>query len=111
MAACRSRTSAIPAWSSASTTNASCSTRAPSRPASKELSGIDAILVTHQHIDHVDTERLPVLVDRNPGVRLLAESSVAAELTTLGLTAEALAPGDRHAIGGAQVDVVGALMP
>ena len=68
---------------------------------------LDAVLVTHQHVDHVDTERLPVLVDRNPGVRLLAESSVAAELTTLGLTAEALAPGDRHAIGGAHVEVVG----
>ena len=76
-------------------------------PGFEDLEGLDAVLITHQHVDHVDPERLPVLVDGNPGVRLLAESSVAAELTTLGLPAQALAPGDRHEIGGAHVDVVG----
>ena len=76
-------------------------------PGFEDLEDLDAVLVTHQHVDHVDTERLPVLVAGNPGVRLLAESSVAAELTTLGLTAEALAPGDRHEIGAAHVEVVG----
>ena len=76
-------------------------------PGFEDLEHLDAVLVTHQHVDHVDPERLPVVVDRNPGVRLLAESSVAAELTSIGLSAEALAPGDRHKIGGAHIEVVG----
>ena len=44
-------------------------------PGFEDLEDLDAVLVTHQHVDHVDTERLPVLVAGNPGVRLLAESA------------------------------------
>ena len=32
----------------------------------EELSDLDAIVITHQHTDHVDVERLPVL---SPGVK------------------------------------------
>ena len=28
----------------------------------EDLTGLDAVLVTHQHPDHLDTERLPVLL-------------------------------------------------
>ncbi|EUA23884.1 metallo-beta-lactamase superfamily protein [Mycobacterium xenopi 4042] len=30
------------------------------------ISGLAAILITHQHPDHVDTARLPALIDANP---------------------------------------------
>jgi L-ascorbate metabolism protein UlaG (beta-lactamase superfamily) len=73
----------------------------------EDLEDVDAVLITHQHPDHVDRERLPVVVDRNPAARLLAETSVAAELTSMGLTADVLAPGERHEVGGATVEVVG----
>lgn len=45
-----------------------------------ELTDLDAIVVTHQHPDHLDRDRLGGLVDANPGARLLAEPETAASL-------------------------------
>ena len=30
--------------------------------------GLDAVLITHQHVDHLDGERLPALLRANPGL-------------------------------------------
>ena len=38
-----------------------------------ELEGLDAIVVTHQHLDHIDQNRAPALVERNPGAVLLCD--------------------------------------
>jgi L-ascorbate metabolism protein UlaG (beta-lactamase superfamily) len=40
------------------------------------LAGLDAIVVTHQHPDHIDPAHVPALVAANPGARLLVEPSV-----------------------------------
>jgi L-ascorbate metabolism protein UlaG (beta-lactamase superfamily) len=76
-------------------------------PGFEEVRGLDVVLVTHQHLDHVDLDRLPALVAANPGVRLLAEPSTVAGLADAGLDAEPLEPGARHEFGTARVDVVG----
>lgn len=51
-----------------------------SSPATFALTGLDAIVVTHQHADHLDRDRIGSLVEANPGARLLAEPETAAEL-------------------------------
>ena len=38
-----------------------------------ELEGLDAIVVTHQHADHLDPARAPGLVERNPQALLIAD--------------------------------------
>lgn len=72
-----------------------------------ELTGLDAVLVTHQHVDHLDAERLPLVLEANDGVRVLAEPEVAAELVKAGIDAEPVHPGDRLAVGAVQVGGVG----
>ncbi|MFC9789295.1 MBL fold metallo-hydrolase [Rhodococcus sp. NPDC127528] len=42
------------------------------------ITGLDAILITHQHPDHADTARLPALVEANPGAALYADPQTAA---------------------------------
>jgi L-ascorbate metabolism protein UlaG (beta-lactamase superfamily) len=44
------------------------------------ITGLDAILVTHQHPDHVDQQRLPALVEANPGAALYSDPQTAAQL-------------------------------
>ena len=69
------------------------------------VSGLDAVLVTHQHPDHLDPERLRPLLDANPDARLIADAGTAEQLG--GLPHEVLAPGASVQVGGSRVDVLG----
>ncbi|MFP5069063.1 MBL fold metallo-hydrolase [Pseudonocardia nantongensis] len=71
----------------------------------ESLDGLDAILVTHQHFDHVDAERVAHLLRANPDAALVTDGQTAQQLT--GIDARTAAPGDRLDLGGAAVDVVG----
>jgi L-ascorbate metabolism protein UlaG (beta-lactamase superfamily) len=72
----------------------------------EDLTGLDAVLVTHQHPDHLDPERLPALLRANPDARLLVDAGTAGQLGT-GVDHEAVGPGASVAVGGARVDVLG----
>ena len=73
------------------------------------LTHLDAVLVTHQHPDHLDPERLPALLAANPDARLVVDIGTAGELDggRLGTTPETVEPGDAVRIGGATVEVLG----
>ena len=73
----------------------------------EELEGLDAVLVTHAHPDHVDVERLPSLLDGNDGAVLRAEPGVAASLSESGLPALPLHPGESFDVAGATATAVG----
>jgi L-ascorbate metabolism protein UlaG (beta-lactamase superfamily) len=69
----------------------------------EELTGLDAVLVTHAHVDHLDVERLPALLEANDGARLLAEP----ELVRAGIEAAPLHVGDVVELGAFSVTGVG----
>jgi len=69
---------------------------------------LDAILITHQHVDHFDGGRLPALVAANPNAALVVDEDTAPELAKVGLTPTSVArPGDAFTFGGMAVNVVG----
>ncbi len=68
---------------------------------------LDAVLVTHQHPDHVDVDRLPALLEASPKARLLVEPGTVEVLARAGITAEAFAAGAEASIGGVTVRGVG----
>lgn len=72
-----------------------------------ELTDLDAVVVTHQHPDHLDVERLPVLLEANEGVRLLVETEAAAELDKVDLEAEALRVDESYTVGAVTLTGVG----
>ncbi|MGH3788984.1 MAG: MBL fold metallo-hydrolase [Pseudonocardiaceae bacterium] len=72
-----------------------------------ELTGLDAILVTHQHPDHLDLARLPALLAANPTVQLLVDHGSAPQLTGVGVAHHVVAPGQRLELAGTAVDVIG----
>lgn len=65
---------------------------------------LDAVLITHQHPDHVDVDRTRALVAANPDARLVLDPGTAG---TGDLTGEIAKPGDTLDIGGVAVTVVG----
>jgi L-ascorbate metabolism protein UlaG (beta-lactamase superfamily) len=79
----------------------------------EELTDLDAVLVTHQHPDHVDVGKLPALLEANDRTRLRAEPETAASLADSRLGAEgdvdlaALHPGEELELGALRVRAVG----
>ena len=71
----------------------------------EDLTGLDAVLVTHQHPDHLDTERLTVLLAGNPDVRLIVDPGTAEQLGDV--RHELVQPGASVQVGGSRVDVLG----
>ena len=69
----------------------------------EELTDLDAVLITHQHADHVDVERLPTLLEANDGALLVAEPETAAELRQAGIEAQPLHAGDAIEVAGTVV--------
>ncbi len=72
----------------------------------EELTGLTAVLITHQHPDHVDLDKLPALLERNPEAVLHTDEDTAEQLTGRGLPARAVHEGDVLDLG-TRVRVVG----
>lgn len=68
------------------------------------ITGLAAILITHQHPDHVDTARLPALIDANPSAALYADPQTAAQL---GPPWQPVHVGDAFELGSLRVRGVG----
>jgi L-ascorbate metabolism protein UlaG (beta-lactamase superfamily) len=74
-----------------------------------DVRDLDAVLVTHQHGDHVDTARLPALLAANPRAQLVVDPDSATAVA--GLPAQHLVarPGDRLTFSGTTVEVLGGM--
>src|SRR4051812_50001628 len=72
----------------------------------ESLTGLTAILITHQHPDHLDPERLPAVVTANPQARVYADPGSVPQLASIGIDATTAEPGDRFDAGTA-VEVFG----
>lgn len=74
------------------------------------LTGLDAVLVTHQHFDHLDVDRLAPLLRANPDARLIVDAGTAEQLADgTGIDHEVTAPGRTLHIAGATVEVLGGI--
>ncbi len=71
-----------------------------------DLTDLDAIVVTHQHPDHLDQVRAPALVQNNPAATLICDPETA-DLVAFG-DWTANAEGSEHQIGDIAVRGVGA---
>jgi hypothetical protein len=65
----------------------------------EELEGLTAVLVTHQHADHLDQARLRGLLDRNPGARVLCDEGSAEQLAAAGAAVEVVHDGEELDVG------------
>ncbi|OBF87884.1 MBL fold metallo-hydrolase [Mycobacterium sp. 852002-51163_SCH5372311] len=68
------------------------------------LTGLSAIVITHQHPDHIDVTRLPALLEGNPGVALYADPQTAEQL---GAPCQTVRVGDTLPVGALTIRAVG----
>ncbi|MGH3319364.1 MAG: MBL fold metallo-hydrolase [Streptosporangiaceae bacterium] len=71
------------------------------------LSGADAVLVTHEHFDHLDADALRAALGENPGMRVWTNASVAGQLADVGERVHEVAHGDTFTAAGFDVHVYG----
>lgn len=71
------------------------------------LRDLDAIVVTHQHADHLDPARFADLARANPQARVLADPQSTALLTAQGVDADATRAGQEIRIAGLTLTGVG----
>jgi L-ascorbate metabolism protein UlaG (beta-lactamase superfamily) len=69
---------------------------------------IDAVLVTHEHLDHLDLEFLGTLARESPAAQLVLPTAIAARVHGLFGT-RLVSPGDSLHVGSVRVDVVPAV--
>ena len=71
--------------------------------------GVDDVLVTHEHVDHVDVEALAAAASSNSSFMVRAPAPVAEQLAAAGVPVLTVSTGDSVDVAGFQVDVVGGL--
>jgi L-ascorbate metabolism protein UlaG (beta-lactamase superfamily) len=71
------------------------------------LEGLTAVCLTHQHPDHLDAERLRLVLDRNPGARVVSDEGSAGALGEAGADVEVVHDGDELDLGGLGLAVRG----
>jgi L-ascorbate metabolism protein UlaG (beta-lactamase superfamily) len=71
-----------------------------------DVRDVDAILVTHQHPDHVDVQRLLGLLASNPGAVVMVDPGTAQVVADLPAH-RVVTPGERFRVAGSTVDVLG----
>ena len=74
----------------------------------EDLRDLTAVLVTHQHFDHLDTAKLPALMAANPQATLVVDPGTAQdEIAKLDLPHTTVHPGDALSLAGTAVNVTG----
>jgi L-ascorbate metabolism protein UlaG (beta-lactamase superfamily) len=72
------------------------------------LAGADAVLITHQHADHLDPDVVRAALDRDRQLELWTAPDVAAQLADFGRRVHAVRHGDSFTAAGFEVRVYGA---
>ena len=71
------------------------------------LEGVTAVLVTHEHFDHLDVDRLAAAVAADPALKVYTHAAVAGQLDRLGDAVVTIAAGDDFEAAGFPVRAVG----
>jgi L-ascorbate metabolism protein UlaG (beta-lactamase superfamily) len=75
----------------------------------KALDGVDAVLITHEHFDHLDVEALADALGKRPSIEVYTHPDVIEKLEGLSGVVHPVVPGDEFTAAGFQVRTYGGL--
>ncbi|MER7754125.1 MBL fold metallo-hydrolase [Kitasatospora sp. NPDC097643] len=71
------------------------------------FAGADAVLITHEHMDHFEEAGLRAALEADPALRVWTNTAVAAQLEGVGGRVAVVGEGDAFELGGMEVSVHG----
>ncbi len=72
-----------------------------------EDTGLSAVLITHEHQDHFDIEKLQEVLGRNPEAIVITHEAVGRMLAERGIAWTAIEPGEELDVNGVTIESVG----
>ncbi|GAA1806175.1 MBL fold metallo-hydrolase [Planosporangium flavigriseum] len=75
----------------------------------ESLDGVDAVLITHEHFDHLDVEKLADALGKRPTIEVYTHPDVVAKLGDLAGSAKPVVAGDEFTAAGLHVRAYGGL--
>jgi L-ascorbate metabolism protein UlaG (beta-lactamase superfamily) len=73
------------------------------------LDGVDAVLITHEHFDHLDVEKLTDALGKRPAIEVYTHPDVMTKLGDLAASATPVVAGDEFTAAGLRVRAYGGL--
>jgi L-ascorbate metabolism protein UlaG (beta-lactamase superfamily) len=72
-----------------------------------EVTGLSAVLITHEHQDHFDLPKLQEVLTRNPEVKVITHAGAGEKLTEEGIAWTAIEPGETVDVSGISIESFG----
>jgi L-ascorbate metabolism protein UlaG (beta-lactamase superfamily) len=76
-------------------------------PTIPSISGLGAILITHEHQDHLDIEKVKAVLADNPEAQVITHAVVGAKLDEAGIPYKAIEPGEEVTVQGISIESFG----
>lgn len=72
-----------------------------------DVTGLSAVLITHEHQDHFDLTKLQEVLVKNPEARVITHAGVGGKLTEAGIAWMAIEPGETVDVAGISIESFG----
>lgn len=72
-----------------------------------DVSGLSAILITHEHQDHFDLEKLQAVLSQNPEAKVITHAAVGEKLTEAGIAWTSIEAGETVDVNGVSIESFG----
>lgn len=72
-----------------------------------DVSGLSAVLITHEHQDHFDVPKLQEVLAKNPEAAVITHAGVGEKLTEVGVAWTAIEPGETVDVAGVSIESFG----
>jgi len=72
-----------------------------------DVSGLDAVLITHEHADHFEIDKLKAVLEKNPNAKVITHKAVGTKLEEAGIPYTAIEPGEILDVSGVSIESYG----